>query len=110
MFLKWIHYRKCWYHQTKNDLLAILLDILKGLSSENYLPIPSHVRGHLSVGAISYKIWDMVSQFLIIVHTSGSGLIFNPIMIFPIPLTQRLESRSNNGMNSFSPGSGATNF
>ncbi len=38
------------------------------------MPIPSHVRGSLSGGAILYKIWEMINQFPVTVKTSGSVL------------------------------------
>jgi hypothetical protein len=44
-------------------------------------PFIFHVRGPLSVGAISYKIWDVINEFPITLHTSG------------------LESSTNGGMN-----------
>ncbi len=92
---------------------------LKGLSSEIYLAEsvikgeapkfsadfvhpPSGVRSPWSDGAISYKIWDMIDQFPITVRTVPmvAAYLLPRILIFPIPLTHRLESRSNGGLNS----------
>jgi hypothetical protein len=44
-------------------------------------PFIFHMRGPLCVGAISYKIWDVINEFPITLHISG------------------LESSSNGGMN-----------
>ncbi len=42
----------------------------------------SRVSVPLSVGAILYKIWDMINQFPITVHTCGSGLYLTPYLFF----------------------------
>jgi hypothetical protein len=49
------------------------------------------------VSAPSHARLDMLNQFPITVHTSGSDYL-NVIMIFPIPPTHRLESSSSNGV------------
>jgi hypothetical protein len=67
--------------------------------SDDFAHPLSYVRGPLSVGAISYKVWETMNQFPNNVHTSGSGLIFIPILMFPILLTHCLEISFNGGMN-----------
>jgi hypothetical protein len=51
---------------------------LKGTVQQELFAHPFSCERPLSVDAISYKIWDMVNQFPITVHTYGSGLFLTP--------------------------------
>jgi hypothetical protein len=49
----------------------------------------------LSVGAISYKIWDMIKINFQLLYIPLVATFLNPILVFPIPLTHPLESSPN---------------